>query len=311
MVMKVARKLGYAPDARMATRMIHVREAKAKDLLPIAWINTHSEKDAWQKHLFYSPYLEGAREYALQLGYRLEEIWSHQPGLTMRRISQILYQRGIEGVIVTHPALHLRLQWNFLAAVSMESSLLAPRLHGVSTDQFFNIQLALKVVKRFGYRRIGICLEDNFARYMGRAIFISVSQFHMTTPSAYRIPPMFYNWGREGGVHEAVASEAVVNWIRHHKPEVVVGHSNRLVDWVRAAGYRVPQDIGVVHLANDDDVSDWAGINSHRRQIGAVAAERVISLMQNRQFGVPESPVGMTIRGTWSHGWTLQTPKPK
>ena len=310
-VLKVARKLGYAPDARMATRMAHVRETKAKEYLPIAWIHTHPEKDAWQKYKFYSPYLDGARDYAQQVGYRLEEIWSHQPGLTMRRISQILYQRGMEGVIVTQPALHLRLNWNFLSAVSIESSLLAPRLHGVCTDQFFNFQLALKVVKRFGYRRIGICLEDNFARYMGRAIFISANYFCMSTPPVHRVPPVFYDWGREGGAHEQMASKKVVDWIRRHKPEVMVGHSNRLVDWANAAGYRVPQDIGVVHLANDDDVSDWAGINSHRRQIGAVAAERVISLMQHRQFGVPESPVSMMIRGTWCSGKTLLTPKPK
>jgi hypothetical protein len=46
-------------------------------------------------------YLQGARERCRQLGYRLEEIWANEPDMTMRRLSQILYQRSIEGVVVT------------------------------------------------------------------------------------------------------------------------------------------------------------------------------------------------------------------
>ena len=81
--------------------------------------------------------------------------------MTMKRVSQILYQRGIEGAIVTHPARHLRLNWNHLAAVSLEGALLAPRLHRVMSDMFFNLLLALKMVKRSGYRRIGICVDQS------------------------------------------------------------------------------------------------------------------------------------------------------
>ena len=101
------------------------------------------------------------------------------------------------------------------------------------------------------------------------------------------------------------------NCLRQHKPDVVIGLDNRLVQWVEAAGMRVPEDIGVVHLATDDDVSDWAGICGNKREMGAAAAEWVISLMKNRQFGIPKSAMEIGVRGTWHPGRTLLIPKPR
>jgi LacI family transcriptional regulator len=305
-VVRIASELGYVPDARMAFRMTKVRGTKRKDLLPIAWLNTDAERDAWQKHLFLSPYLEGAQERCLQLGYRIEEIWTKQPGMTMRRLSQILFQRGIEGVIVPHPVKHIRLNWDHLAGVSLEGSLIAPRLHRVMTDFFFNLQLALKAVKRYGYRRIAICLEEAIDRHTNHTIRAAVHYFFSTTPKAERITPLFYTWGKDSmadaGEHQVRA------WIKKHwkqKPDVLVGHSFNIMKWAQSAGYRVPEEIGIVHIATDDDVREWTGISSNRREIGAIAAAHVIALIQNRQFGLPKVAVDTLVRGSWSPGDTL------
>ena len=57
LVFQIARQLGYAPDARMASWMATVRDAKSKELLPIAWLNTTPEKDGWTRLVnFISPY---------------------------------------------------------------------------------------------------------------------------------------------------------------------------------------------------------------------------------------------------------------
>jgi LacI family transcriptional regulator len=92
---------------------------------------------------------------------------------------------------------------------------------------------------------------------------------------------------------------------------VVVCHDALLLKTLGAAGVRVPEDVGVVHIATDDDVPDWAGVNSKKREIGAAAAAMVISQLQNRQFGVPETAFNINIRGTWHGGRTLLVPKPK
>ncbi len=299
-VMRIAKQLGYIPDARIGVWMARVRESKSKDLLPIAWLNTSHEEDAWRKYKFHTPFLEGARDRALQLGYRLEEFWVHQPGLTLRRLSQILYQRGIEGAIVTPPARHLRLNWNHLAGVALGGALLAPRLHRVGSDDNFNLLLVLKMLKRSGYRRIGICLMT-FADRVSHHIFRAVANDYLAqTCREDRIPSLFY-------AHEdAEAQKKLALWLRRNRPEVIVCSSNKFISWIQGIGLRVPEDIGLVHLAIDDDVPDWAGIHSNRHSMGVAAAEQVAYLIQNRQFGVPRTPFALGIRGHWQHGSTLQ-----
>jgi len=309
-VMKAAKKLGYVPDANMLSFMSKVRDAKEKDLLPIAWLDTNWERDSWHKYKFFLPYLEGAKARALQLGYRIEEIWAGEPGLTMKRVSDILYQRGIEGVVVTHPAKHFRLKWDYLAAVSLEGHLLAPRLHRVLADRPFNILLALKMVKRMGYRRIGICVDETFSHFSNHGGMAVINQFLATMPKMDRVAPLFIAWHRVENAR-LVVEDRVVAWMRDQRPEVIVGNNGCLLDWARHAGYRVPEDLGIVHTAIDDDVADWAGIYSNRRKIGAVAAEQVISLTRNREFGIPSIPISLVIRGNWRHGNTLLNLKAK
>ncbi len=307
-VRRIAKRLGYTPDARIASWMARMREAKTKDLLPIAWLNTTREKDTWQRFKFMSPYLEGARERAMQLGYRLEELWLQEPGMTVARMNRILHQRGIEGVIVTYPARHLRFNWDHLAGVSLGGDMLAPRLHWVTADSYYNLLLALKMAKRHGYRRIGICLTEYFDRSSARSARAAAHYFHTTAPKLEKVPPMFYLG--ESDEQWPLAKTQIAAWLSRYKPDAIVCHSNRIKACVEESGYRVPEDVGILHLATDDDVSDWAGITSNRRQIGAVAAELVVSFMLSRQFGVPGIAMSTLIRGSWHPGCTLLIPKP-
>jgi len=308
-ILKIAHRLGYAPDPRLVSWMTRVREASTKEVLPIAWLNAHPEKDNWTKYPWFSPYREAAQERCRQLGYRLEEIWLHQPGMTMRRISQIIDQQGIEGVIVTHYANHFRFNWSHLAGVSIEHATLAPHLHRVTSDFFYNFLLALKMLKRFRYERIGICLEESLDRRTHQSIRAMTHYREADYPKSKRIPLLVYRGGSEEKWPQV--KKQIVAWLRRYKPEVVVGLDNRLVQCVEEAGFRVPRDMGVVHLATDDDASDWTGIFSNKRMVGTVAAELLISLIQNRQFGVPKAALYTAVQGTWHPGRTLLIPKPK
>ena len=309
-VLQIAQQLGYSPDARMVAWMAKVRETTVKDLVPVAWLDTNWEKNSWEHYQFLRPYLEGARVRARQLGYRIEMIWAGEPGMTMKRVSQIVYQRGIEGVIITHPARHIHLNWETLACVSLEGALLAPRLHRVMTDMTFNLLLALKMLRRFGYRRIGICFDRKVGRNSYNTCRAAIYYFHATVPKEEFIPPLFYRRGKDN-IYANEVTDDFVKWVRKMQPDVVVGHDGGLLKMAASAGLRVPEDIGVVHIATDDDVNDWAGVNSKRREIGAAAVGWLIARLQNREFGVPETAVSLGIRGAWHSGRTLLVPKPK
>ena len=70
-ITRIARKLGYVPDARLALRMQQVRDTKTRERLPIAWLDLNGEKGVWRTEKSSAPYLLGAREQCEALGYEL------------------------------------------------------------------------------------------------------------------------------------------------------------------------------------------------------------------------------------------------
>lgn len=313
MVLEVARKLGYVPDPHMASYMTQVRAAKTKGLETIAWLTGHYDLSVWEKHRFLAPYFRGACQRALELGYRIEIITDKDATIPMRRIAKMIYNRGIKGVVVTHQfRQHARLQWDSVAPVALEGRLLAPRLIQVKANQFYNLLLALKMLRRFGYKRIGVCLAETVDRNSYHTIRAAILYFQNSLPTTECISPLFFlKKTREGQDQEGdiEIERQVLPWVEKCRPDVIVCHHNGMERWLKAAGYQVPEQMGIVHLATDDDVSDWAGIHSRRTEIGAAAVEQVVSLIQSRKFGVPETPITMEIRGLWHNGRTLRTPK--
>ncbi|MFA6962699.1 MAG: LacI family DNA-binding transcriptional regulator [Opitutaceae bacterium] len=308
-IQEIATEMGYVPDARFNSRMELVRGAKSKELIPIAWLNTDPEsRDCWQTYPYLSPYFTGAEARCLELGYRIDQLWTRQAGMTNRRISQILFQRGIRGVIIAPPDRvhlgHIRLNWRHFSVATFERGVSAPRMSRVSQDFYYNTMVALKLLRRFDYRRIGMFISQQTDRRAYYAQQAAIGLFHSRIPKAEQVPPLMHT-------ERDIDGADLETWLRTERPDVVVGQHNRLVERVRAAGYRVPEDIGVFHTALEDDCVDWAGMWAHKREIGAAVAELVISRIQTHQPGLPVVPYDIMIPGRWHPGATLLIPKPK
>ncbi|MCE0482790.1 MAG: LacI family transcriptional regulator [Methylacidiphilales bacterium] len=307
-ILRVAHRLRYFPDPRLASRLAGVRNTSSKELLPVIWLNTHHEKDAWSRYCFLSPIQEGARQRFRELGYKIEEVWTRQPGFSMRRIAQIIEYQGISGVIVTEPARHIRLNWDRLAGVCLGGGLLIPALHCVATDSNLNLRLAFKTLKRFGYQRIGVCLTeqaDSFSRHGIRAVTL---YFNSMLPRARQVRPLFLPSLKPG---QTSVKGIVAAWLERERPDAVIGLSCNLANWIEAAGFRVPDDIGVAHLAIEDDVPDWAGIYANKRLVGRFAANLLADLIRHEEFGAPSVALTTLVPGVWHPGRTLLAPKPK
>lgn len=297
----VAKKLGYAPDPKLAATMAGIRNTKKKSLEPIAWLNANQNARAYHDYPWLTPYREGAKERCAELGYKLDEFWLREPGMSDRRMSSILSSRGIRGVVVCPAVLpeitHLRLDWRHFAAMSFETAVLLPRLHRVAPDYYYNILLALKMLRRLGYRRIGMFLHRQEERRSHHTYLAGFRYFQSGIPVEEHTPPLIYDPFDEA---------ALRRWLDEARPDVVIGHHSKLVDWVKAAGYRVPHDIGVAHLSLDGDCEDWGGIWQHKRRIGAQTAEQLISMIQNNRIGLPDIAYETLVPGEWRFGKTLR-----
>ncbi|WP_081722328.1 LacI family DNA-binding transcriptional regulator [Geminisphaera colitermitum] len=334
LIQKTAARLGYVPDARMAAVMSGMRMSKRRELLPIAWLNTAEERGLWRKFNWLSPYLEGAQKECTTHGFKLEEHWLMQPGMTQRRMSQILASRGIRGVIIT-PATaapgihHLRLKWEQFSVVTFENGLLSPRLNKVVPHFFHNLMLALKNLRRLGYRRIGLCLQTIEEQRSGHTYLAALGYFQNKLPAAEHVRPFVYRrlsmmdkrileshlplseWmlrekQEPHGTSFTTDAALLRKWIERERPDVIVGQHSFMLNWLAALDLRVPQDIGVAHLALDDDCADWAGIWQNKREIGAQAVRQVIGMLHANERGIPKITHETFIHGEWRFGRTLK-----
>ncbi len=300
-IRQIAQELGYSPDARMAETMTLVRNSKKKELLPLAWLNGNRERHAWRKYDWLSPYMEGATQRATELGYHLNEFWLREPGMTEARLSSIIANRGIRGVIVT-PSIpsvtHLRLDWEQFSSMSFENAILIPRLDRIAPDYYYNMMLALKMLRRLGYKRLGLCLQQLEERRSHHIYQAALRLFHAGIPKTDWTDPLIFR---------PFDPKKFRRWLAAERPDVVIGHHSRMLEWLAGAGYKVPQDISVVHLAMDGDCSDWAGIWQQKSHIGTEVVDRVVSMVQNSKTGLPVIPTETLIPGSWRHGKTLRS----
>ncbi|EIQ01357.1 transcriptional regulator [Opitutaceae bacterium TAV1] len=304
----IARQMNYAPDAQLAQTMAGIRRSKQKELIPLAWLHANLRKNAFQAYPWLTPYIDGAREQAHELGYRLDEFWLREPGMSGPRMSTILASRGIRGVVVcpsVAPSVsHIRMDWRQFSAVSFDNAVLAPRLHRVGPDHYYNMLLTLKMLRRLGYQRIGLYLHWQEERRSHHKYMAAFRYFQWELPAAERLPPLVFR-PAEKRKFDKVAFET---WLEQTRPEVVVGHHAKLPEWLGAAGLRVPEDIGVVHLSLDGDCEDWAGIWQHKRRIGAQAVSQVVSSLHTGKIGLPDLACETLVPGEWRFGKTLRRP---
>jgi LacI family transcriptional regulator len=299
-ILECARQLNYQPDSRVNSWLATVRDTKKKELLPIAWLNIDGRRDIWQTQRYLAPYYDGASRRCEELGYRLE-LFSLENEMTSKRLGQILYHRNIQGVIIAPPQrqhiIHLRLNWQHFAAISFEKALVVPHLFQVAQDSYYNLMLALKMLRRFGYRRIGLLLDQQSDRRSYHACQAAYQYFQMNIAPEERVPIFI---SKVAGLPKELRS-----WMRKYRIDAVAGRNDHLVEGVRSFGYRVPEEVGVVHLSLDGDCEDWAGIWSRKDEIGATTVDLLVGLMQNNQFGLPKVARETLLRGIWHPGNTL------
>lgn len=80
---KIAKDLGYRPNLLLATRMSHLRTSRPiKDVEMLAYLTAYPTLNEWQKVSDFLVHPEDASERAVLLGYKREEFWPREPGMS-------------------------------------------------------------------------------------------------------------------------------------------------------------------------------------------------------------------------------------
>ena len=313
---RLAKQLGYQPDPAMSALVAYRhRRGPRKDQPKIAYLTNWDTKLGWQESPAHREFFEGAKAKALSLGYQLEHFWLGEPGLSGRRMSDMLATRGIKGLIVAsyrQAADSVRdFEWPKFSAVKIDFAPRELKLHMVTNDQGAIVRLAAQRVRAAGYRRVGLVMPrwwDEFVDLAWSAGFLAEQQ---RVPSADRVPILFYSTAQlpEGAsgeaVDQAVPAANLRKWLDVNKPEVILSRGIFVRGSLAELGLVVPRDVAFADIFLEKTDGRVAGVRENCIRVGAVAVEILAGQLHQNAMGVPVVPTATFVEGTWFNGKTL------
>ena len=308
-VAKLAKELGYRPDPMMSLLCTYRNGRRVKGYeATLGWI------DAWKKPgellaagQVYRNYYEGALSRAEELGYRLETFRIHEPGMDEDRLSNILWSRGVAGLLIPPQQVlggSLKLKWERFSAVTFGYSLGWPGLHRVSNSQTTSSLLATLHLWLLGYRRIGYCsnpLKDKRLGLVGMGFLGGYFAGLDRLPGLAFISP--FRCPRETNL--SAIKESLRVWFKENSLDAVIGDADCL-QWLRELGLNPPSDFGYAHLAVDSGNPAIAGIDQRAFTTGEVAVDFLVGLIRKHERGIPKCPVRVLVDGVWFPGASVR-----
>ncbi|MBS0664384.1 MAG: LacI family DNA-binding transcriptional regulator [Verrucomicrobia bacterium] len=242
----------------------------------------------------------GIASRADDLGFKVERFVVGPNGVTLSRLDTILHTRGIQGLILL-PAVGFpdlgELSWHRYTAVYADYFIDHPPLHCVCSDHYRSMIALLRELHARGYRRPGLFMEialDERLQFRWEGAFLALQKY---LPDITQIPAL--------QVRE-VTREQFTAWFKKYNPDVVMGHFPVAMEWMKAAGAKLPKTHGFVCLNSLRTEGDCASVDLRSGLLGARSAELVIGQLLHNEFGVPEQPSLTTIPAKLIDGPTLR-----
>jgi DNA-binding LacI/PurR family transcriptional regulator len=305
-IREVAEKLGYRPNPYVSALMSLRRRGKSSTARPVlALVNGLDRKDGWRTAAgpTVEQMLDGAIERAAQRGYRAQEFWLHQDGMSAERFSSILHHRGIQGVLLgplpagaPPPAL----TWENFSAVRLGVPLASLTITSVCNDHFFSSLQVARECHRRGYRRPGLVIlrshQERFNARWDGGLLVARDLLPKLKPAKTLL---LESWSDLA---------PVADWLRREEPDVIISPSaDTLITHVQQQlKLRIPEDIGIASLACHELGEACSGIWQNGRLIGATAVDNIISMIEANERGLGQQTRVVMVEGVWNDGKTLR-----
>ncbi|HEY1661656.1 MAG TPA: LacI family DNA-binding transcriptional regulator [Verrucomicrobiae bacterium] len=298
-VQSLAKKMGYKPDPILSA-LAHYRRGKVKTPIgaELAWINHWPDLKRFRSYKEFNFYWKGAFDEAERCGFRLEEFVFNKE-LSPSRLGKILRARNIRGILLP-PSGDIGpnygdFVWDDFCIVRFGHSIPFPHAHLVSSDQLTDGLIAHENIWKNGYRRIGLVTSAKMHTRFSAGFLFS----QMKKDAGPQLPTLILKQDRSNEDQQLLKS-----WMKKHKPDAILTDMRELRDLLEKIGCRVPKDIGLAALSVLDGNAD-AGINQNSEEIGKVAVQLLISLINHHECGIPKICREVLVEGQWVDGSTL------
>ncbi len=311
-VQSAATKLGYRPDPELSSVLRLLRERKTERYVEtLAFFSWHEDRIERAGNLYTKWLFHGARRHAEALGYRLDEYWTREPGMTPRRLQSVLASRGIRGVLVgpvtNEDSRSFAFPWDRFSVVAATAAFPDVTLHRARPRNFENSRMAINQMLALGYRRIGLMLDDYINERSAHAIQSAYLDFQYTHPGLPALPLLeLHGLGPDPQPDAARMAEGeyarFTMWQQEHQPDVILASRVVFCEWLRRARLRVPADVGFVSLEGVNEGQRFSHIDQHPDRVGAAGIDLLIAVLNHNTRGVPSEALTVTVEGAWVAG---------
>lgn len=303
-IRKIAEDLGYQKNATVSMLTAQIRMSRlVRPTLTLAYITTFPRPGIADVSPAYELFYEGAKQRAEELGYGLDIIWGKAPSMRAARMEKILLSRGIRGLLLAprpHALAHITLDWSKFSAVSIGHSMPAPQLHSVSPSHFQIMALALRMAKKYGYRRIGFAIAPTSDKYTSHAFSSRYTFFQSLLPKEQRVP-LPYPLMTEAPFER----KAFEQWVKRSRPDLLLSQGDGILKWLEEMGLKVPDDIAFANVGIVTPDAFQAGICEMPQVVAASAVDLVVEQLHYNHRGIPAHPKLISIGGKWIDGCSM------
>lgn len=299
----VAKEFGYQRDPLLDALNFHrARQAHQTRSFSSAFV-VHAGTTRLFGGNHYQPLVyAGAKAAAEARGHTLDIFVVGQGHLAPARLNTILNARGVTGVLLSTFEIdieQLELDWAQFCAVKIECLHLSPHLDAVSNDQLQVARLAMRRLRKLGYRRIGLATAREDQTRLEESFWMGVLIEQASLPEAECVQPLIF-----GLAEVPMLPRLIPEWMRANRVDAIISNWNELFDTFATAGLKLPDDVAFASLDVPPSMPHIAGVVQNHRLVGQRAMEQLAIMTDAYQRGVPEAQSITYIPGYWQDGNT-------
>ncbi|BET65764.1 hypothetical protein ASA1KI_06820 [Opitutales bacterium ASA1] len=301
LVRSTAKKMGYEHNPLTGAVMSALRRARSVAFRGTLALIDVREPDRDPPGPFHVEIGNGFESRAGELGFRVELFRTGPTRKSLQRLDGILASRGIRGAAVLPswiPPDLRAIDWTRTAGLYTDYLIRHPALNSVCADHYHLMITALAELAARGYEAPGYLVPRGRDERIEHRQTAAFRAFQATNPRIRVVPLLI--------TEDDPTREDFERWFVEHAPDVVLGHSEQILDWMLAAGVRVPEAHGFVLLNVVERSRPCAALDLQGGIIGQRAAEMLVGQILRNEFGVPASPSRIAVQPRWIEGTTVR-----
>ncbi|MEO7599107.1 MAG: LacI family DNA-binding transcriptional regulator, partial [Opitutus sp.] len=264
-ILGMASRHGYHRNHLVSGVMSHVRAARTQRYVGNLAIVHVPSREQPSLLPMQGEIIAGASGRAKDLGYQIEVFTLGSGANALASLGRVLRARGIVGVIFLQSNSNdvtAEFPSRDFAVVQIDYDSPSVMQHTISLDHHFTLIGALTRLRERGYRRLGLFIERHKDDRLINKWTAAFRSFQENQGGIGSVPVLKM---------EKIERTAFVRWCDRHRPDLVVGHVDHAIGWLKKSGRPVPIDIGFFNLNWNERNQPCAGLDLQPAMHGSVA----------------------------------------